>query len=81
MSQDLRRPPQVLLSVAVHLIFKIFFNVFFISGLEWAWLREFFFNVVLRSIESKDKVLVRRNTARNNAIQERNLVSKFLYRR
>ena len=50
------------------------------AGLEWTWLREFFFNVVLRSIESKDRVLVRRNTTRNNAIQERNLVSKFLYR-
>ena len=46
---------------------------------EWSWLKNFLYEIVLTSYESKEKALVRRNTSRN-AIQERNLISKFLHR-
>ena len=46
---------------------------------EWRWLKNFFYEIILTSCESKEKALVRRNTTRN-AIQERNLISKFLHR-
>merc|ERR1712020_426823 len=46
---------------------------------EWRWLKNFFYEIILTSYESKEKALVRRNTTRN-AIQERNLISKFLHR-
>jgi len=46
---------------------------------EWSWLKNFFYEIMLTSYESKEKALVRRNTTRT-AIQERNLISKFLHR-
>jgi hypothetical protein len=46
---------------------------------EWLWLRKFFVETILEVIESGDKALVRRNKSRD-AIVERNLISKFLYR-
>ena len=46
---------------------------------EWSWLKNFFYEIMLTSYESKEKALVRRNTT-INAIQERNLISKFLHR-
>ena len=45
---------------------------------EWLWLRNFFVDTILKVIET-DKALVRRNRSRD-AIVERNLISKFLYR-
>ena len=46
---------------------------------EWKWLRKFFVETILDIIDSGDKPLVRRNKNRD-AIVERNLISKFLYR-
>ena len=54
-------------------------NTFSREAEEWAWLKDFFYEIMLTSYESKEKALVRRNTNRT-AIQERNLISKFLYR-
>ena len=54
-------------------------NTFASGNEEWSWLKNFFYEIMLTSYESKDKALVRRNTTRN-AMQERNLISKFLHR-
>merc|ERR1712018_858420 len=54
-------------------------NAFSREAEEWSWLKDFFYEIMLTSFESKEKALVRRNTHRN-AIQERNLISKFLHR-
>lgn len=43
---------------------------------EWAWLREFF----LKTVEGSNKhVVVQKKSRKHDAIQERNLVSKFLH--
>ena len=54
-------------------------NIFSDETEEWSWLKNFFYEIMLTSYESKEKALVRRDTTRN-AIQERNLISKFLHR-
>ncbi|XP_046386982.1 erythroid differentiation-related factor 1 [Ischnura elegans] len=45
---------------------------------EWEWLKNFFFNHVLASLDDKEKGLLYRNRARG-AVQQRSLVSKFLF--
>ncbi|KAG8224567.1 hypothetical protein J437_LFUL002171 [Ladona fulva] len=45
---------------------------------EWEWLKNFFFNHVLASLDHKEKGLFQKNRTRG-ALQQRNLVSKFLY--
>ncbi|XP_071447094.1 erythroid differentiation-related factor 1 [Hetaerina americana] len=45
---------------------------------EWEWLKNFFFNHVLTSLDDKEKGLCQRNRTRG-AVQQRSLVSKFLY--
>lgn len=49
------------------------------SESEWKWLKKFFYDTVLTSVGDKNRALVRRNI-RSKALQEQNLVSKFLYR-
>ncbi|XP_059087903.1 erythroid differentiation-related factor 1-like [Tigriopus californicus] len=49
------------------------------SESEWKWLKKFFYDTVLTSVGEKSRALVRRNI-RSKALQEQNLVSKFLYR-
>ncbi len=46
---------------------------------EWKWLKRFFVETVFSSLEERQKALVRRKTTAD-AIQQRNLVSKFLFR-
>ncbi len=46
---------------------------------EWKWLKKFFIETVFRSAEPKEKALSRRSKTTSTAIQERNLISKFLY--
>lgn len=46
---------------------------------EWHWLRKFFVETILDIVENPEQALVRRNKSRD-AIIERNLISKFLYR-
>ena len=46
------------------------------SASEWEWIRKFFTQTILQETGG---AVVRKN-ASNSAIQERNLVSKFLYR-
>ena len=54
-------------------------NTFSHDNDEWSWLKNFFYEIMLTSYESKEKALVRKNNTRT-AIQERNLISKFLHR-
>ena len=54
-------------------------NAFSQDNDEWSWLKNFFYEIMLTSYESKEKALVRKNNTRT-AIQERNLISKFLHR-
>ena len=49
------------------------------SATEWEWLRKYFAQTILHQIEDKDGAVVRKNCS-NSALQERNLISKFLYR-
>ena len=49
------------------------------SATEWDWLRKYFAQTILHQIEDKDGAVVRKNCS-NSALQERNLISKFLYR-
>ena len=49
------------------------------SATEWEWLRKYFTQTILHEITDKDGAVVRKNCS-NSALQERNLISKFLYR-
>ena len=49
------------------------------SATEWEWLRKYFTQTILHEIEEKEGAVIRKNCS-NAALQERNLVSKFLYR-
>jgi len=51
------------------------------SASQWEWIRKFFTETVLQQIDKKELegAVVRKN-ASSSALQERNLVSKFLYR-
>ena len=49
------------------------------SATEWEWLRKYFTQTILHQISEKDGAVVRKNCS-NSALQERNLISKFLYR-
>nr|CAD7401480.1 unnamed protein product [Timema poppensis] len=48
------------------------------SESEWAWLRQFFFNHVRHTLGDKEKSVSTKNKSRC-ALQQRSLVSKFLY--
>nr|CAD7428418.1 unnamed protein product [Timema monikensis] len=48
------------------------------SESEWAWLRQFFFNHVRHTLRDKEKSVSTKNKSRC-ALQQRSLVSKFLY--
>nr|CAD7585938.1 unnamed protein product [Timema genevievae] len=48
------------------------------SESEWAWLRQFFFNHVRHTLGDKEKCVSTKNKSRC-ALQQRSLVSKFLY--
>lgn len=45
---------------------------------EWEWLKKFFYDHVLKSLSDKEKGLFHKNNSRY-ALQQRSLVSKFLY--
>jgi len=49
------------------------------SASEWEWIREFFHQIILPKIEKTENAIVRKDGS-SSALQERNLVSKFLYR-
>jgi hypothetical protein len=49
------------------------------SATEWEWLRRYFSQTVLQQIDKKEGAVVRKNCS-SSALQERRLVSKFLYR-
>ena len=46
---------------------------------EWEWIRKFFAQTILEQLEKTEGAVVRKN-ASLTALQEKNLVSKFLYR-
>ena len=51
------------------------------SASQWEWIRKFFTETVLQQIDKKElEGSVIRKNASSSALQERNLVSKFLYR-
>jgi len=51
------------------------------SASQWEWIRKFFTETVLQQIDKKElEGAVIRKNASSSALQERNLVSKFLYR-
>lgn len=45
---------------------------------EWSWMKKFFYDNVVKSLRSKDKVMYIKNKSRF-ALQQKSLVSKFLY--
>lgn len=45
---------------------------------EWTWLRKFFFENILQTINHKEKIIPQKNRKRYT-LQRRNLTSKFLY--
>jgi hypothetical protein len=49
------------------------------SATEWEWLRRYFSQTVLQQIDKKEGAVVRKNCS-SSALQERRLISKFLYR-
>lgn len=49
------------------------------SATEWEWLRRYFMQTIMEEVSNKEGVIVRKNNS-NSALQDRNLVSKFLYR-
>jgi len=49
------------------------------SATEWEWIRKFFHEIVLQQIDKPENAVVRKDGS-SSALQERNLMSKFLYR-
>ncbi|KZC11110.1 Erythroid differentiation-related factor 1 [Dufourea novaeangliae] len=45
---------------------------------DWEWLKKFFYEHIFQDLEDKEKCLFRKTNNRNT-LQQRNLVSKFLY--
>ncbi|XP_029844303.2 erythroid differentiation-related factor 1 [Ixodes scapularis] len=48
------------------------------SQKQWEWLRNFFYDTVLASLQEKEKVALRKNK-RRDILQNKNMFSKFLY--
>lgn len=48
------------------------------SQKQWEWLRNFFYNTVLTSLQEKEKVALRKNK-RRDILQNKNMFSKFLH--
>jgi len=48
------------------------------SATEWEWLSNYFRQTILEEVTNKEGLIVRKNNS--SALQDRNLVSKFLYR-
>ncbi|XP_022247753.1 erythroid differentiation-related factor 1-like [Limulus polyphemus] len=48
------------------------------SQKQWEWLRKFYYEHILQSLQEKEKAMMRKNKSRCN-LQNKNMFSKFLY--